>query len=213
MSMAAPTIEFGRHHDIDAEEATLGSMMLEVEALHTGLEMLTAGDFYRIPHQIVFDALAALAQRNVPLGIRTVTDQLGKHDKLDEIGGEPYLWALVDSVPTAANMEHYADIVKRHARLRQQESLAIELGNFARMPDADPARVRDWLAEQLRDFGPPEDVVPAARLFALQDLLLGEVPDIAWTVEGLVPRHGISLLAGDSSSYKTWLMLHLALVS
>lgn len=105
--------------NLEAEQSTLGSMMLDRSALEKGLEMLRADDFYRPSHQEVFDALMSLSERDEPADLITLQEELRKRNKLDDIGGTEYLMALVDSVPTAANMEHYAKIVEQKSVLRK----------------------------------------------------------------------------------------------
>ncbi len=104
---------------IDAEQSTLGSMMLESQALHAALPMLKSSDFYRHEHQEVFDALQVMALRGEPCDLLTLSEELRQRDTLTNIGGAEYLMALVDSVPTSANVVHYAKQVRRKSLLRQ----------------------------------------------------------------------------------------------
>lgn len=106
-------------NNIEAEQGTLGSMMLQPEALHAGLQMLKAADFYRPNHQDIFMALEALERANQPVDLITLTEELRLRGSLEECGGTDYLMALVDSVPTAANIAHYAEIVAEKATLRR----------------------------------------------------------------------------------------------
>jgi replicative DNA helicase len=118
-------------HSIDAEQATLGSMMIEHSALLRGIELLNAEDFYRPAHAEIFRALSALAARNEPSDMITVKDELASRSKLDECGGTEYLVALVESVPTAANIDHYANIVKQKSTLRKIISVCTEVAGAA----------------------------------------------------------------------------------
>jgi replicative DNA helicase len=118
--------------NLEAEQSTLGSMMLEPAALEKGLEMLVADDFYRPAHQEIFDALLTLSDKNEPVDIITLQEELRRRDKLDDCGGVEYLIALVETVPTASNVEHYAKIVEQKSVLRKLISAGrqiIELGN------------------------------------------------------------------------------------
>ncbi|MHB1002149.1 MAG: replicative DNA helicase [Armatimonadota bacterium] len=105
--------------NMEAEQSTLGSMMIDGNALEKGVEILKPEDFYREAHQTIFDSLMSLAERNEPVDIITVQEELRNNGRLDSIGGTEYLMALIDAVPTAANIEYYAHIVEEKALLRR----------------------------------------------------------------------------------------------
>ncbi|MCX6375268.1 MAG: replicative DNA helicase [Armatimonadetes bacterium] len=104
---------------LEAEQSTLGSMMIDRGALEKGVDILNPEDFYRDAHQIIFDSLVSLAERNEPVDIVTTQEELRTRKRLEEVGGTEYLMALIDSVPTAANIEYYARIVEEKAILRR----------------------------------------------------------------------------------------------
>jgi len=105
--------------NIDAEQSVLGGILIENEAINKVLEILTLDDFYRDSHQRIFNALVDLSERDEPVDLITLTNELRKANQLDSIGGASYLASLIDSVPTAANIEYYAKIVKEKAILRR----------------------------------------------------------------------------------------------
>ena len=105
--------------NLEAEQSTLGSMMIERGALEKGVDILHPEDFYREAHQLIFDALISLAERSEPVDIVTVQEELRGRGQLDAVGGTEYLMALIDSVPTSANLEYYARIVEEKAILRR----------------------------------------------------------------------------------------------
>lgn len=117
--------------NLEAEQSTLGSMMIEQNALNKGFEILRSEDFYRPAHQEIFDSLQSLARRNEPVDIITLQEELRKRGKLEEVGSTEYLMALVDTVPTAANLEHYAKIVAHKSLLRQLIAGATEIIGIA----------------------------------------------------------------------------------
>lgn len=119
MKPTTSTIERIPPQNLEAEQSALGSMMIEPEALHDGLRMLKPSDFYRPVHEEIFRALISLANADSDVDLITTQDELRKHGKLDDCGGTEYLMALVDTVPTAANFRHYADIVKNYSTRRQ----------------------------------------------------------------------------------------------
>lgn len=118
-------------------------MMLERSALEKGMEILTPEDFYRPAHQEVFDALISLAERDEPVDLITLQEELRKRGKLDDCGGTEYLMALVESVPTAAHIEHYAKIVERKSILRKLISAGTEIIGLAQNEDDEIDAVTD----------------------------------------------------------------------
>jgi replicative DNA helicase len=96
---------------LEAERAVLGGMLLEPEAATKAIEIVTSEAFYRPANRMIFRAMVALFSRREPIDVTTLTDELRKAGELEEIGGLTALTDLVDSVPTAANIEHYAKIV------------------------------------------------------------------------------------------------------
>jgi replicative DNA helicase len=110
--------------NIEAEQSILGGVLIENDALNTVVEFLEDGDFYREAHQKIFKCMITLSEKNEPLDLITLTNELKKKKELEEIGGASYLAGLVESVPTAANIAYYAKIVKEKSILRKLISTA-----------------------------------------------------------------------------------------
>ncbi|MDQ2799345.1 MAG: replicative DNA helicase, partial [Armatimonadota bacterium] len=117
---------------VEAEQSTLGAMLIERAAVEKVFEILDKEDFYRDAHQVLFDVITTLAQRDQPVDLITVQEELKNRDKLEAIGGISYLTALFDTVPTAANVEYYAKIVEEKAILRRLIEAALEIIGTAR---------------------------------------------------------------------------------
>jgi replicative DNA helicase len=113
--------------NIDAERSTLGSMMLEKEAIEKGTEVLKPEDFYREAHRVIFEVIVHLANKGEPIDMITVSEELTRRNMLDKIGGIAYLTALANAVPTAANIEYYAKIVAEKSLLRSIISVATNI--------------------------------------------------------------------------------------
>jgi replicative DNA helicase len=113
--------------NLEAEQSILGGVLIENDALNTVVEFLEEGDFYRESHQKIFHSMTTLSERNEPLDLITLTNELKKKKELDEIGGASYLASLVEAVPTAANIAYYAKIVKEKSILRKLISTATEI--------------------------------------------------------------------------------------
>ncbi len=106
-------------HSQDAEQAVLGGLMLDPLAFEQIGDKLGGNDFYFHDHRVVFEVISELAERNQPFDAMVVSERLKALEKLVDIGGNDYLMALVDSVPTAANILAYAEIIRENSLLRQ----------------------------------------------------------------------------------------------
>jgi len=113
--------------NIDAERSTLGSMLLEKEAIYRACEILRPEDFYREAHRVVFEVVVRLANKGEPVDIITVSEELKQGEMIEKIGGIPFLTSLANAVPTAANVEYYARIVEEKAILRAMIRAATEI--------------------------------------------------------------------------------------
>jgi len=104
---------------IEGEKSVLGSMLLEKDAIITASEMLKEEDFYRDDHKKIFRVMIDLFDKNEPVDLVTVAEELRKKDLLEEVGGAVYLTELVNSVPTTANISKYCKIVQEKSILRR----------------------------------------------------------------------------------------------
>ena len=102
----------------EAEKSTLGSMLLDREAIPTAVESLEPEDFYWSKHAIIYNAICQLFDKGDPVDLVTLSEKLREEDKLEEVGGASYITSVVNSVPTAANIKHYAEIVEEKSILR-----------------------------------------------------------------------------------------------
>jgi len=105
--------------DLVAEQSVIGSMLLDKNATVRALEILRSDSFYRDAHRYIYETILDLFDKGEPVDLVTVTDSLRKAGKLDAVGGSVYVADLLNSVPTAANVEYYAKIVEEKATLRR----------------------------------------------------------------------------------------------
>ena len=105
-------------HDLDAERAVIGAMLVSETAVAAVAERLAADDFYSEVHRIIYGAMMRLYSRGDPIDQLTLTNELRSVNEFERIGGRPYVFQIVESVPTAANAGRYADIVRGKALLR-----------------------------------------------------------------------------------------------
>ena len=122
MSMLAPVPSADPRvapHNLDAEQSTLGGMLLSQEAVAEVFETVSGVDFYAPKHELIFNAVLSLFGKGEPTDVIAVTDELNKQGNLVKAGGADYLHSLTGYVPTAANAGYYAKIVADKAILRR----------------------------------------------------------------------------------------------
>jgi len=122
-----------------AEEALLGGVMLENEALTQVTDYVKEVDFYRPGNREIFSSILTLAKNQEPIDLVTVADHLKQRKKLDAVGGSGYLSSLVDNVHTAANLTSYARIVKNKSLLRSLISTSTDIieQSYGEIEDVD----------------------------------------------------------------------------
>src|SRR6266540_4319920 len=127
-------------HSLEAEQSVLGGLLLDNEAADRIGDALSAPDFYSEAHRLIYAHVIRLLADGKPADVVTVSESLASVQKLDYIGGLAYLGALVQNVPTAANIRHYAAIVRERSILRQLAATAGEIADAAYNPLGRSAR-------------------------------------------------------------------------
>ena len=112
---------------IEAEQAVLGAIMIDVDPLISASERLLPQDFYRAAHQRIFETMLVLSDRGEAIDLVTVTAELSTLGILEEVGGLPYLGELAEGVPTAANINYYVNVVDQKSTLRRLIRTANEI--------------------------------------------------------------------------------------
>lgn len=107
-------------HSIEAERFFLGALLLDSEAIIKVVDLLEPEDFYLHAHQDIYRSIISLYERNIPIDLVTIKEDLKGRDQLDQVGGIPYLTNLLEAIPTSAN-------ARAHARLVREKSLARRL--------------------------------------------------------------------------------------
>lgn len=116
---------------VEAEQAVLGALLLDREAIHRALEVLERNSFYRVSHRQIFAVVLALYERDDVVDLVTVAEELQRNGELEAVGGPVYLQTLVSSVATVANVVYHARIVQEKALLRQLIQTAAEVTHSA----------------------------------------------------------------------------------
>jgi len=130
-------------HDIEAEQAVIGSMLTDKEAVITALETLKPEDFYREDNRLIYTAIRNLYTRAEPIDIITLKDELSSINKLDAVGGLEYIAQLPDKVPTTANAQKYVKIVEEKSILRSLIKTANEIINLGYDPTQEVEQIMD----------------------------------------------------------------------
>jgi replicative DNA helicase len=129
--------------NLEAEEATLGAMMLERDAIAQVIELLEPDDFYRDANRHIYETIVHLFSRGEPADLVSVTHELRRRNLLETIGGIPYLQTLIERVPIAANVEYYANLVKEKALLRKLLHAAHQIATWCYEEGANPDETLD----------------------------------------------------------------------
>ena len=134
-------------HSIEAEQSVLGSMLIDPDSWDKVAELVTDTDFYNRSHQIIFRAITRLLNASNPIDLITVSEELEKHDELDDAGGFAYLGELAKNTPSSANVVSYAQIISERAITRELIGVAHEIAEVGYNPEGrDSADILD-LAE------------------------------------------------------------------
>jgi replicative DNA helicase len=149
MSDTAVALDRIPPQNLEAEVSVLGAVLQESGALLKAMETLRPGDFYKEAHRKIFAACVELFERNEPVDLVTLANELMQRKVLEEVGGASYLASLVDSVPTAANAAYHARIVKDKAILSALIQKATAVVTRAYADTDDVGIVLDWAEQQI----------------------------------------------------------------
>ncbi len=156
---------------IEAEEALLGSLLIDKEAIVRIADIIEPKDFYKDAHQLIYEAMGDLWERREPIDILSVANRLKEKDALDVIGGRGYLAELANTVPTASHIINYAQIVQKKSTLRKVIKASSEIASIAYEEAKDTAEILDKAEQKIfaisqkflkRNFVPLKDTLAEA---------------------------------------------------
>lgn len=130
-------------HDLEAEQAVIGSMLIDKEAVISAIESLSAEDFYREDNRIIYSAIMNLYNKGEPIDIITLKSELSSMGKLEAVGGLEYITELPVNVPSTANVDKYIKIVEEKSSLRTLIKTANELITLGYDPTQDVEELMD----------------------------------------------------------------------
>ncbi len=213
-------------HSVEAEEAVLGSLLIDPEAVFQVATFLRPDDYYIQKHAWIYEAILALHERREPVDFLTLCDELERREQLEEVGGAAYITHLINAVPSAIHVEAYGHIVEQAAIRRRLIAAASQIAQLAYQEAQNIDETVDKAEQALfsvserritRDLTPIRDVVGAYSdrieyLYAHQDEPLG-VPtgfiELARLLGGL-QRSDLIFIAARPSVGKTSLCLSIA---
>lgn len=118
-------------HSLEAEQSVLGSMIMDKVAINTSVEIIRPSDFYKEANGEIYDAIISLFNKNEPVDLITLSEELKRRDTLENIGGYSYLANLAGGIASSVNTEYYCKIVKEKSILRQLIRSSNEIMSFA----------------------------------------------------------------------------------
>lgn len=218
--------------NLEAEQAVLGSILLKADVFGTVVEILKTGDFYKEGHKLMFEAMLGLFDRNEPLDLLTVSNELRDLNRLEQAGGAGYLASLTSIVPVTANVVSYARIIREKSILRRLIAVNTDIAARCFEEQNDIDLLVDKAEQAIFDiagskgeqnFTPVKAIVPKAfamveQLFKRKELITG-VPtgytEIDRMTAGLQPSDLIIIAARPSmgkTSFAMNIAQHAALV-
>lgn len=192
-------------HNLEAEQSVLGSLMLDKDAIIRVADLVKVGDFYKDDHNRIYEAILALYDEREPIDVLSLANRLEERGLLDRVGGSGYLASLVNSVPTASNIVHYAKLVQKKALLRRLITSATEIVEMGYTEGEDVQAVLDDAEQKIFQVSQKyiqQDFVPIKSILEVAFERIDELHKSDQTMRG-VPTHFAdldNLLAGLQKS-------------
>ena len=136
-------------HNEEAEISVLGSILLEKDTIIKIADILTEEDFYSDAHRIIYANMLELFEHHQAIDIITLSNKLGEKKVLESVGGAAYLSTLVNSVPSASNVVHYAKIIANKAVLRRLIESSNAINQLAYEESEDTSRILDEAEQKI----------------------------------------------------------------
>jgi replicative DNA helicase len=162
---------------LEAEESVLGAMLLDRAAIDQAVGLLKPESFYRPAHRMVFEALRDLNAKNEPCDLVTVSEHLRRMNELEAVGGTPFLAGLLDKVPSAANAEYYAKIVRDKQRLRNLISACSSMIQSAYEHREEASLVLDTAENRILEISREEGVTDAVPVSSMMEGVIRRIEE------------------------------------
>ena len=213
-------------HNLEAETSVLGSLMLDKDAVIKIADLLKVGDFYKDDHNVIYETMLALYEDREPIDVLSLANKLEEQSQLEKVGGSNSLASLVNSVPSASNVVHYAKVVQKKVLLRRLISAASDIVEMGYDESEDVQKILDEAEQKVfavsqkyikQDFVPIKSILEIAfnridELHKSDHAFRGVqtfFPDIDNLLAGL-QKSDLLILAARPSVGKTALALDIA---
>lgn len=213
-------------NNLEAEQSVLGSLMLDKDAIIKVADLLKVGDFYKDDNNLVYETMLELYEEREPIDVLSLANKLEEKGQLERVGGSGYLASLVNTVPSATNVVHYAKVVQKKALLRRLISMASDIVEMGYDESEDVQKVLDEAEQKIfsvsqnyikQDFIPIKSILEAAfdridELHKSDHAFRGvetHYPDLDGILAGL-QKSDLIILAARPSVGKTTFALDLA---
>ena len=213
-------------HSLEAERSVLGALMLDKDAVIKVADIVRVGDFYKDEHNLIYEAMMELYEKHEPIDVLSLSNRLEEKGQLDKISGASYLATLVNEVPSASNIAHYAKVVQKKSTLRRLIQTANEINEMGYQESEDVEKTLDEAEQRLfgisqkyikQDFVPIKSILESA-FNRIDELSRGDskyrgvpsgFPDLDQVLSGF-QKSDLVILAARPSIGKTTLALDLA---
>jgi len=200
---------------VEVEKVVLGALLIQSDAIFSITDILTSDCFYKPEHQIIYSVIFAMGSKFVPIDLITVSNELKKIDKLDEIGGDAYLVELTDNVATSGHIDYHAKIVYEKYIKRSLNNLSVKINNMAHDNNINIDETVDFIQNQVMDITVNDLRSEPEKASVIFERVANEIeykqlnPDkigIPSGFNGLTWYNGdLIITAGRSSMGKTWI--------
>lgn len=197
-------------HNLDAERAVLGSVILDNAVLSDARDILASSDFFLSQHARIFQQMLALAEKKQPIELLTLSEELQKRGELEAAGGIAYLSSISDGLPRVSNVKHYAEIVLDKSRRRALIHLTHNWQQRAWGTE------KEDLTQVVSDIGEYAKLSGASdqdnRLVAVDvlDFLNMDLGSLEFVIEPLLPKANSGMIWSLTGAGKTYIMLYMA---
>ncbi|MGH9561368.1 MAG: DnaB-like helicase N-terminal domain-containing protein, partial [Terracidiphilus sp.] len=199
-------------HNLDAERAVLGAILLDgtvpSKALSAAQQAICGTDFFLDAHRRIFRVMAELGETGRPVDLVTLSEYLDSKRELEAAGGPAYLIGLMDGLPRAANVRHYANIVAEKAALRRIAHAAHAVAETALEPGTTAAGIQEKLAGLLALA--PRTNAPGLRTVTANELLALELPPREMILDPVLAAQSLAMIYSKRGVGKTFIALSMA---
>ncbi len=180
-------LEYGRvpPQAVELEEAVLGALMLEKDAIISVGDLLKADSFYKDAHQKIYKAIMNLSTKEEPIDILTVTEELKRQGTLDEVGGPFYITQLTNRVASAAHIEFHARIIAQKHIQRELIRVSSDIQNQAFDDSIDVADLLDKAQQEVFDIAEGNIKKESAHIRPLADEVINQIVEAGKRPDGL----------------------------